>query len=95
MPLVVPAEELALLLADAGEEEQVPAARLNLDDLELDRALVAREADVEVLATTVAADVEPRLSAPWLLRHLEPSANGGEAPLERLARHGAFLSSCR
>src|SRR5215204_4453316 len=48
--LVVTAQELALLAADAGEEEQVPLVWPDVDHLELGCPLAAAEANVEELA---------------------------------------------
>jgi hypothetical protein len=45
---------------DRGREKQVAVCGQNIDDLELDLTLAAREAEVEVLATTDRADVDPR-----------------------------------
>jgi hypothetical protein len=66
----------------------VPIARLHVDDLELDFALAAGEANVEVLAASVRAHVDPRLALPGSLDHRQACARGGKAPFERLARHG-------
>jgi hypothetical protein len=93
VPLVVPAQELALLAVHTGEQEQVPVSRLHVDDLEVDASISACEAQVEVLAAGIGADVDPRLTTPRALGHVQASAHGGETPLEHLARHGvSFLA---
>jgi hypothetical protein len=72
----------------ARNQEQVPIARLHVDDLELDCTLAAGEANIEVLAASVRSYVDPRLALPRTVRHRHACADGGKAPLERLARHG-------
>ena len=87
MPLVVTAQELALLLAVTHEQEQMPVSPVGVHHLELDRAAAAREADVEELATRVGADVDA-WSAGRRPNQVEPSSDRGEAPLENLGAHG-------
>jgi hypothetical protein len=88
VPLVVTAEELALRRVDAGEQQQVPVARLHVDDLELDCLGTATEADVE----RAPEDVDPRHSLPRPIRDLQVCADLLEPALENLAGHGSLLS---
>ncbi len=74
VPLVVAAQELALLLAVAHEQEQMPVAAVNVHHLKLDQAATALEANVEELATRVRTDVDARRAGPRA-DDVEPSSD--------------------
>ena len=94
MPLVVTAEELALPAAHAREQQEVPIASLNVDDLQFDRLLISREADVEVLPRA-----SLRMLIPADLARGRPRCSGvrpqQRSDVRELRSTWRLLSSCR
>jgi hypothetical protein len=88
VPLVVTAEELALPAPHPREQQEVPIARLHVNDLQLDGDVLFREADVEVLTARIPKDVDSRETSPGALRDVEARAHSSEATFEKFARHG-------
>jgi hypothetical protein len=91
--LVVTAEELALLPTVADEQEQVPVARLNVDDLDLDLRAAAAEVDREDLALGIRPHVDARPASPRALPERDPGAHFGEPTLEDLVHEASSLAA--
>jgi hypothetical protein len=84
VPLVVSAQELALLLTVTDEQQQMPIVTAGVDDLDVHLAFTALEAELEVLALAVVPYVDARLADPRALLDLQTRADPGEPALENL-----------